>query len=1146
MAYCAVTFLLHRLSRLIDEEPHFFRGVEVQAESIRIELSWVMHKCVEYFDKERDEHDRVEQYLRQIRDIVFDVEDAIDMLILKGATAKRRQMEAKVLDDVVKKIKGIKVGIEEIATNIEKFGIEGGAATASHVDPTAEETRQRRKRDVEEDDVVGFVKHFAALAGWLTKGIPNLGVIPIVGMSGIGKTTIARKLFNSDCIKTHFNCHVWVPVSRSSTAEEVLLNILEEMPITLELGRTLDKISKELLEKLSTYLLEKRYLVVLDGIPSLQLWEDVRSAFPDNFNGSRLLITTRTVNMSPPARFACSYSLPLLNRDQSWELFHKKVFRGGECPPVLETLGKQTIEYCHGLPLIIVALGSCLANTEKTYEAWSKVIDEINLSLRRDFAWKKILKLIYSHLPLHLKPCLSHLKKYEEGLEIPVEFLIQEWISLGFIEQSGERNTVDVARDYFKELVDRSLIQVVSRRSDGEATTWSIHDLVRQLCVSTHAIGRAKASKEENKGKAIIASAKYLRTPLNRGTVKMASIRSEVVTLLKQLIEGNSKLDVISITGMGGLGKSTLAREIYNNDAIKSRFNCRVWMSVSQNLRTRELLLLILKCQIPKSDDLIRSLEDMSRDELKKKLLEYLRGKRYLIVMDDVWITEIWDEIRSAFPDDFNGSRILITSRLQEVASHTSLNPPYSLPFITEDESWNLFREMVFPRGYPEEFLADLGRQLAQGCLGIPLSIVVLGGVLANKGKTHRIWSKVTADVNWCQAQATTLRDDILNLSYTHLPRNLKPCFFYLGAYPKDFEIPASQLIQLWIAEGLINCGSNEDIEDVAENYLKELIARNLIQVVERRSDGGAKTCHVHDLVRDLCISKGAEEKFFDVSENVNLSSWKKSRRLSIQGSTLDLYMSSNTPSPSIARSLLFFGEDTYGGFDPNHWKWVEENFNLLRVLNFGNLNVYSIPTWIKRLIHLRYLRVQSDALKVIPASIGNLTNIETLDLRGTFLNSLPIGIWKLRNLRNLYMSGPVSLPNQSDTEIKALSNLQVLSTVSLDTQTVRPIVEAKLPNVRKLGIWFASNESNSEAGDALASLQHLHRLQKLKIINCSEILSLPNAFPKTITKITLRQVCLGDGDCMKVLGNLVNLQILKLQSCFSSQLCIIGESFPA
>ncbi|KAG2698127.1 hypothetical protein I3760_07G135500 [Carya illinoinensis] len=667
MAYCAVTFLLHRLSRLIDEEPHFYRGVEVQAESIRTELSWMMHNCVEYFDKKRDEHKRVEQYRRQIRDIVFNVEDAIDMLILKGATAKRWQIEvvskAKVLDDVVKKIKGIKVAIEEMATNIEKFGIEGGAA--SHVDPTVEETRQRRKRDVEEDDVVGFTNMRA--------------------------------------------------------------------------------------------------------------------------------------------------------------------------------------------------------------------------------------------------------------------------------------------------------------------------------------------------------------------------------TLLKQLIEGNSKFDVISITGMRGLGKTTLAREIYNNDAIKSRFNCRVWMSVSQNFRTRELLLQIRKCQMPKSDDLIRSLEDMSRDELKNKLLEYLRGKRYLIVMDDVWITEIWDEIRSAFPDDFNGSRILITSPIQEVTSHTTLNRPYSLPFINESESRKLVQEMELPKRYLSQFPIDQGRQIAQG-LGIPLSILVLCGVL--KGKTDRIWSKVIADVNWYHAQATTLRDDILDISYTHLPRNLKSCFMYLGAYPKDFEIPARQLIQSWIAEGLINCGGNEDIEYVAEKYLKELIHRNLIQVVERRSDGGAKTCHVHDLLRDLCISKGAEEKFFDVPRNVNLSSWKNSRRLSIQGSTLDLYMSSNTPGPSIARSLLFFEEDTYGSFDRNHWKWVQENFNLLRVLNFGNLYVYSIPTWIKRLIHLRYLRVQSDALKVLPASIGNLTNLETLDLRGTFLNCLPNGIWKLRHLRNLYMSGPVSLPNQSDTEIKALSNLQVLSTVSLDAQT--------------------------------------------------------------------------------------------------------------
>jgi hypothetical protein len=298
--------------------------------------------------------------------------------------------------------------------------------------------------------------------------------------------------------------------------------------------------------------------------------------------------------------------------------------------------------------------------------------------------------------------------------------------------------------------------------------------------------------------------------------------------------------------------------------------------------------------------------------------------------MDDIWKTDFWDEVKSAFPDNSNGSRILITSRNKAVALKASSTPPYILPFLNNDESYELFHKKVFQGGECPPELKPLGRQLAEGCRGLPLSIVVLAGILKHEQQELLTWSKfiqVNCHLTECK--------DILALSYTHLPRPLKPCFLYLSAYLEDSEIPVRQLINLWIAESFIEHTPNKCHEDVAEDYLEQLIDRSLIQVASRRADRrSVKTCRVHDLLRDLCISQSAEEKFLEVHTDVNPSLVNKSRRLSIQGS-IDSYISSNPSHSTIPRSLLFLGQDT-NEFDQKHWTWVQENFLLVRVFNLG------------------------------------------------------------------------------------------------------------------------------------------------------------------------------------------------------------------
>ncbi|XP_059429175.1 putative late blight resistance protein homolog R1A-10 [Corylus avellana] len=266
--------------------------------------------------------------------------------------------------------------------------------------------------------------------------------------------------------------------------------------------------------------------------------------------------------------------------------------------------------------------------------------------------------------------------------------------------------------------------------------------------------------------------------------------------------------------------------------------------------------------------------------------------------MDDVWSNEVWDEVRSAFPNDSNGSRILITSRNKVVALHASLTPPHLLSFLDKYESWELFKKNVFRGGIcPPEF-ETLGRQIAEGCHGLPLSIVVLAGLLANKERSLHIWSKFVGHVSSfliTQAEDTIICEKILSLSYTDLPRYLKPCFLYFGMYPEDHEIPVRQLIHLWVAEGFIQHTGQRFPEDVAEMYLENLIDRSLIQVARRRVDGGVKACRIHDLLRELCISESAKGMFLEVQSENRLDT-NNSRRLSIQGNTRQ-YMSLN-PCP--------------------------------------------------------------------------------------------------------------------------------------------------------------------------------------------------------------------------------------------------------
>ncbi|XP_027349982.1 disease resistance protein RPP13-like [Abrus precatorius] len=608
--------------------------------------------------------------------------------------------------------------------------------------------------------------------------------------------------------------------------------------------------------------------------------------------------------------------------------------------------------------------------------------------------------------------------------------------------------------------------------------------------------------------------------------------------VIRHLVEeGDLGRKVFCIIGMGGLGKTTLARKVYNNNMVKELFTSCAWGYVSNDYRASEVLLSLLKCLLSKSEynDLLKKIADeggdISEGELKMKVGECLKGNKYLVVLDDIWKTQVWDEVKAAFPDDKNGSRILITSRINEVAHYSGTACPYYLPFLTKDESWELFSKKVFRGEECPSNLKPLGRSIVESCGGLPLAIVVLAGLVAKKEKSEREWKRIM-EVSWHLTQDKTEVMDILKLSYDFLPQRLKPCFLYLGIYPEDYEINARQLIQLWIAEGFIHSQETgfpdtAELEDIGDYYLDELVDRSLVQVASRRSDGGVKTCRIHDLLRDLCISESKSCKFFEVCTEANIDtlSFCNPRRLSLQCKARS-YISTKKFNQSYTRSLFFFPEIM-------HTHGIPKSIKCARVLyskSKGAMN-YSLHSGFKTMIHLRYLRIDT-GVGHIPASICNLWNLETLDIR--YKETVSSEIWKLKRLRHLYLRGGAKLP---EVNRERKENLQTLWLRAHDRQMVSMLNKDMFPNdmfprLRKLVLHYPFHPRSHEQLPTvrLPSLHHLSNLQSLKIIDFLELPPDPNAFPSNLNKITWKQIHIAnDFFLMNTLGWLTNLQILKL-----------------
>ncbi|XP_047261795.1 putative late blight resistance protein homolog R1B-16 [Capsicum annuum] len=351
--------------------------------------------------------------------------------------------------------------------------------------------------------------------------------------------------------------------------------------------------------------------------------------------------------------------------------------------------------------------------------------------------------------------------------------------------------------------------------------------------------------------------------------------RKQLVEDLTRSYSGEPK--VIPIVGMGGIGKTTLENEVYNDAYIRSHFDVCAWATISQQHNVKEILL-SLQCST-KSD----TFDINDEAELANMLQKSLKGKRYLIVLDDMWKTEAWDAMRLCFPSENKGSGILLTTRNNEVACYADTeNVSLRMSFMDQDESWSLFKSAAFAsEALPSEF-ETTGKQITEKCHGLPLTIVVVAGLLKSK-RAIEDWENVAKDVkSFVTNDPDELCSRVLGLSYNHMTSDLKACLLHFGIFPEDSEIPAKNLMRLWMAEGFLKLGN--DLEGEAEKCLQELVGRCLVLVCKKSQDGAKiRSCKVHDLIYDLWVREIQRENIFIINDIVLDYSDSKRRYLSMQ-----------------------------------------------------------------------------------------------------------------------------------------------------------------------------------------------------------------------------------------------------------------------
>ncbi|MED6118993.1 hypothetical protein PIB30_007883 [Stylosanthes scabra] len=528
----------------------------------------------------------------------------------------------------------------------------------------------------------------------------------------------------------------------------------------------------------------------------------------------------------------------------------------------------------------------------------------------------------------------------------------------------------------------------------------------------------------------------------------------------------DGKLSVISIEGMGGVGKTTLAQLVYHDARVKAKFDIRAWVSVA----TKFDPVMVTKAVIQEVDS-SSPCHKVSLNSLQTELQEKLTGKAFLVVLDDVWDNQqnLWDNFLKPFLYGNKGSKILLTTRTKNVDSVVATNLHHTLYTLSHENCWSIFlkHSSLSTNSSQCTSLESIGSKIVEKCKGLPLAVKTLGGLLRNKSN-ERYWNDILESRIWELPEDESKIVPALRISYDSLPSHLKRCFVYCSLYPEDYQFDKDELISLWMAEDMLQPMGKRTLEEIGCAYFNELVARSFFQP----SSSNRSLFVMHDLMHDLATFF-AGKFYFRVKELDN--------PLKIDIKTRHLSCIVNRVCP-ISKLLEACNENMRTFLIPavksdilNEYFEMENNSCLfllqlkyLRALSFKCFPLNALPESIDGLIHLHYLDLSFTPIVRLSESLCNLYNLQTLKLRHCYcLEMLPEKMQDLVNLRYLDIHGASSLKEMCRGMSK-LKNLNFLSDYIVGEHDENGIRElAALENLRgSFRISKLQNVKNS--GEAL------------------------------------------------------------------------------
>ncbi|POO01574.1 hypothetical protein TorRG33x02_023510, partial [Trema orientale] len=557
------------------------------------------------------------------------------------------------------------------------------------------------------------------------------------------------------------------------------------------------------------------------------------------------------------------------------------------------------------------------------------------------------------------------------------------------------------------------------------------------------------------------------------------------ILLSKLLREDNNDqgkgLDIIPIVGMGGLGKTTLVQLAYNNERVLRHFDMRIWVCVSDpfdEIKVAKAIIADIEGNAPNVNEL---------ETLHQKVRKCIEGKRFLLILDDVWTKDKkkWEQLKQPLKYGAIGSKIVVTTRKEEVAIMMgAANCMISLEKLSEEHCWLIFQQLAFlerKKGECEQ-LEEFGRKIASKSKGLPLIAKALGSLMRFKISKVQ-WENVLYSELWNTKDVEEIFAPFL-LSYYDLSAKEKRCFSYCSIFPKDHWIEKNELIQMWMSQGYISSNINHE-----EGYecFQNLVMRSFFQNLEKDHwNDNIRGCKMHDIVHDFAQFLSKNEC---VTMEVDIVA-EKLKPLDEKARHLTLMVGSDTEYPALdynklneknLRSLYVVSNTITSSVDGSLFLQL----TCLRTLSVKGCGLRTLPESINRLIHLRYLCLKRNELEELPDSVCDLCNLQTLDLRGCFsFRRLPEGVGKLVKLKHIY----TSLCYELEGLPKGIRRLSCLR--SLDTLVIADHKEAyfdigdlkRLKNFRLEGLIYVKG---------CRHLRNVDEADKLGLRNSQDIYSL-------------------------------------------------------